>query len=125
MIESAIISTGGISMKKRIFALIMGTTLALAACNGGGDNAQEPAKDNNAGGGAATADAEKLVEQNCISCHGKNLEGGVGPNLQKVGSKLSQEEIENIILNGQGSMPKGLLQGDDAKAVAAWLAEKK
>jgi cytochrome c551 len=113
-------------MKKRIFALIMGTSLALAACNGGGDNATEPAQDNNAGGGEkAAADAEKLVQQNCVSCHGQNLEGGVGPSLEKVGSKLSQEEIENIILNGQGSMPKGLLQGDDAKAVAAWLAEKK
>lgn len=103
-------------MKKKLFALMMGTSLVLAACGGGDD-----AADTTAGGG----DPEKLFGQKCSSCHGGNLEGGVGPKLSAIGSKLSTADIEKIILEGQGSMPKGLLQGEDASSVASWLAEKK
>ena len=103
-------------MKKKLLALLMGTSLALAACGGGGDEA---------GGDKAGADPEKLFNQKCSSCHGGNLEGGVGPKLSDVGSRLSQEEIESVIANGQGAMPPKLLEGDDASAVAEWLANKK
>ncbi|WP_226643280.1 cytochrome c551 [Mesobacillus subterraneus] len=103
-------------MKKKLLALLMGTSLALAACGGGGDEA---------GGDKAGADPEKLFNQKCSSCHGGNLEGGVGPKLSDVGSRLSQDEIESVIANGQGSMPPKLLEGDDASAVAEWLANKK
>ncbi|MBT2693663.1 cytochrome c551 [Bacillus sp. ISL-55] len=103
-------------MKKKLLALLMGTSLALAACGGGGDEA---------GGDKAGADPEKLFNQKCSSCHGGNLEGGVGPKLSDVGSRLSQEEIESVIANGQGSMPPKLLEGEDASAVAEWLANKK
>ncbi|MGV2939795.1 cytochrome c551 [Mesobacillus sp. LC4] len=104
-------------MKKKLLALLMGTSLALAACGGGGDEA--------GGGDTAGADPEKLFNQKCSSCHGGNLEGGVGPKLSDVGSRLSQDEIESVIANGQGSMPPKLLEGDDASAVAEWLANKK
>ncbi|MBT2685435.1 cytochrome c551 [Bacillus sp. ISL-37] len=104
-------------MKKKLLALLMGTSLALAACGGGGDEA--------GGGDTAGADPEKLYNQKCSSCHGGNLEGGVGPKLSDVGSRLSQEEIESVIANGQGSMPPKLLEGEDASAVAEWLANKK
>ena len=35
------------------------------------------------------------------------------------------EEIEDIILNGQGNMRGGFLKGEEASTVAAWLAEHK
>ncbi|MBS8265800.1 cytochrome c [Mesobacillus boroniphilus] len=104
-------------MKKKLLALLMGTSLALAAC-GGGDEA-------GGGGDTAGADPEKLYNQKCSSCHGGDLEGGVGPKLSDVGSRLSQEDIESVIANGQGSMPPKLLEGENASAVAEWLANKK
>ncbi|MFC3886554.1 cytochrome c551 [Bacillus songklensis] len=109
-------------MKKKWMALLIGTSLALAAC-GGGDSAEEQTE----GGGetASGGDAEKLFQQSCSSCHGQNLEGGMGPNLQQVGGKYSKEDIESIIQNGQGAMPKGVLKGEDASKVAEWLASKK
>lgn len=106
-------------MKKKLLALMMGTTLVLAACGGGGDEAS---------GGSETAsgsDPEKLYNQKCSGCHGGDLKGLSGPDLSAIGSKLSQEEIEGVIANGQGNMPGGLFEGEEASSLAEWLAGKK
>lgn len=110
-------------MKKKLLTLLLGTSLVmgLAACGGGGD------KDTGGGGkDTATGDeAAKIFDQKCSSCHGGDLKGGVGPNLTKVGSKYSKDEILDIIHNGRGGMPAGVITGDDADKVADWLAAKK
>lgn len=116
-------------MKKPWLALVFGSALFLAAC-GGGD---EEATTNNNGGTdnaateTASADGEKLVKQSCANCHGGNLQGmGNTPALSDVGSRLSEEQILDIIVNGTDKgMPKGLLTGADAEAAAAWLATQK
>lgn len=116
-------------MNKKLLAVIFGAGLMLAAC--GGNNDKEVGKDNTNNAGTTTnqtasVDAEKIVNSKCIACHGNNLEGqGNFPALNNVGSRLSEDEILNVIENGRGGMPAGLVTGDDAKAVAAWLAEKK
>lgn len=116
-------------MKKKLLALFMGSALILGACGGGGDTAEEPADNGGETAAPATEDtsaaAEGIFAQSCASCHGQNLEGGVGPDLTAVGSRLDAAGIEGVITNGQGAMPAGLIQGDDAKAVAEWLAAKK
>ena len=71
---------------------------------------------------AATA---KLFENNCSACHGQDLTGGVGPDLTKVGSRLSQAEMEKIIKEGKGAMPAGLVDESEAVQMAEWLANKK
>jgi cytochrome c len=87
------------------------------AKEGGGEEGGD-----SAGGG----EAEKVFAQNCASCHGENLGGGAGPALEAVGGKYSKDEILDIIKNGKGGgMPAGLIQGEEAEMVAAWLAEKK
>ncbi|NNU84976.1 cytochrome c [Geobacillus sp. BMUD] len=110
-------------MKWKLAAMFLGVSLALAACGGGGDNAGN--NNGNNGGGDTAASAEQIFKQNCASCHGQDLSGGVGPNLQKVGSKYSKDEIKNIIANGRGAMPAGIIKGEDADKVAEWLAAKK
>ena len=110
-------------MKWKLAAMFLGVSLALAACGGGGDNAGNNNGDN--GGGDTAASAEQIYKQNCASCHGQDLSGGVGPNLQKVGSKYSKEQIKEIIANGRGAMPAGIIKGEDADKVAEWLASKK
>ncbi|SEM64945.1 cytochrome c551 [Mesobacillus persicus] len=104
--------------KKFLFTLFMGASLTLAACGGGDDTSD-------GGGDTATADGETLYAQSCSGCHGGNLQGGAGPELTAIGTKYSQEEIESIIANGQGTMPPKLLEGEKATAVAEWLAAKK
>lgn len=80
------------------------------------------------GGGAPTAsiNAETVFKQNCASCHGQNLEGIVGPNLQKVGGHLDEKQIADVIKNGRGGMPPGVLKKQpEIQAVAKWLSEHK
>lgn len=102
----------------KLLGLLLVVLVVLAAC-GGGDEASE------ATGDTATVNAERVFQQNCGSCHGQDLSGGVGPGLANIGSEYSQEEIESIIENGQGMMRGKIIVGDEAVAVAEWLAEKK
>ncbi|MGP4080390.1 cytochrome c550 [Pseudalkalibacillus sp. R45] len=78
------------------------------------------AKEKAAGGGEEVK-PEQIVQQTCTSCHGQNLEGGMGPALTDVGSKYKPEEIADIIQNGKGQMPAQSLSAEEAKAVAEFL----
>jgi mono/diheme cytochrome c family protein len=71
--------------------------------------------------------AETIYKQSCIACHGTDLEGKVGPNLQKVGSKLTDQQLYKLVQNGKGGMPafKSSLKDDEIANLARWLAEKK
>jgi cytochrome c551 len=105
-------------MKGKLVALLMGTSLVLAAC-GGNDEASS-------GDTVSAGDPETTYTQKCSQCHGVELKGqGQFPDISTVGAKLSQEEIEKVILEGQGAMPPKLIEGEDASAVAEWLAAKK
>jgi cytochrome c551 len=114
-------------MNKKLLTVLFGSALMLAAC-GGGDSAEETDTTTTETETTETAsvDAEKIVGQSCISCHGTNLEGqGNAPALTDVGARLSEEEILDVIENGRGGMPGGLISGEEAQAVALWLSEKK
>ncbi|WP_255570680.1 c-type cytochrome [Cohnella sp. CFH 77786] len=76
---------------------------------------------------AAGVNAEAVFKQNCIACHAADLHGGVGPNLQEVGSRLSADEIAARISAGGGGMTafKGVLTDAEIHALADWLAAKK
>ncbi|NOU94433.1 c-type cytochrome [Paenibacillus sp. LMG 31456] len=71
--------------------------------------------------------AEAIYKQSCIACHGTDLEGKMGPNLQKVGGKLSDQQIYKLIQSGKGGMPsfKGTIKDEEIANLARWLAEKK
>jgi cytochrome c551 len=114
-------------MKKQLMALLFGSALVLGAC-GGGEESSEPAETPDSGGSSdeSSIDPEQVVQQNCISCHGENLEGaGNFPALNDVGARLSEEEIRGVIDNGRGAMPPDIIEGEEADAVAKWLSEKK
>ncbi|MBM7097088.1 cytochrome c [Bacillus sp. H-16] len=62
---------------------------------------------------------EHVYEQNCLSCHGGDLEGGSGPALND--GSYDQEAILTAIEEGPGSMPGGLVSGEEAEAVAEYI----
>lgn len=46
-----------------------------------------------------------LYGTSCSSCHGANLEGGIGPSLKTVTQYVFYDDFKNIVLNGRGQMP--------------------
>ena len=48
---------------------------------------------------------KSLYKSTCQTCHGENMQGGVGPSLVNAGQYISYGEFKDITLNGQGQMP--------------------
>jgi mono/diheme cytochrome c family protein len=78
-------------------------------------------------GVTTAAQAQALFKDNCMSCHGAGLEGDFGPNLTKVGSRKTKDEIVQQINKGSGDMPpfQKALKAEEIETLAAWLAAKK
>lgn len=86
---------------------------------------QRDARENpDEGNDSVVLDAEGLYKKSCASCHGGDLTGGGGPDLTEVGDRLSEGEIEDIIINGtDDGMPEGLVNDSEAGEIAEWLFE--
>jgi mono/diheme cytochrome c family protein len=69
-----------------------------------------------------------LFKHTCASCHSLaavNARGVTGPNLDQIGQITPQRVLNAIKIGGTGQkrMPAGLLDGQDAKDVAAYLSK--
>lgn len=105
-------------VRKKLFTILIISfiVLVLSACNGNENASNGPTSDLN---------GQQIYGQSCSSCHGGDLRSGYAPDLDQIGKKYSAEEIQDIIENGIGSMPKGIVKGEDAEKVADWLATQK
>lgn len=66
-----------------------------------------------------------LVRQDCGSCHGMTLKGGLGgPLLPENLADLENESIASIILHGVPGKPMPPWQGQLTQEEALWIAEK-
>ncbi|WP_059102647.1 cytochrome c550 [Shouchella shacheensis] len=108
-----------------IIGVVLMVALSAAGVNQRADREAEEAGEGDEGEEVVIDDpiayGEETAMNSCISCHGGDLTGGMGPDLTSL--DLSQEEIVDIILNGQGSMPAIDLQPEEADAVAQYLLE--
>ncbi|MFE5317782.1 c-type cytochrome [Paenibacillus sp. NPDC056579] len=127
-------------------AAILSTALILSAC--GAKTSNEASKPNPTPAATATPspspspsatptptpaataiNAEAIVKQNCIACHGDTLDGkgSEKKNLQKIGARMNKDQIAKQIADGGGGMPgmKSKLKEEEIAAVAAWLEAKK
>lgn len=85
-------------------------------------NGEEVVEEN---GEEVSQDPEEIYANSCVSCHGDDLTGVSGPDLTAVGGSMSEDEIEDVINNGIGSMPPGLATPEEATILAEWLSEMK
>ena len=72
---------------------------------------------------AVQADATQgkaVFAASCAGCHGADGSGGIGPAL--AGSGLTAEEVAEVVASGQGAMPPGIVSGQGAADVAAYVA---
>jgi len=119
-------------LKKKWYVtfITMTTVLLLAAC-GSTENANEDAEkaDQNEPKTPEiemTSSVGEVYNLGCASCHGEDLQGNVGPDISKVGSEYSKDEIKDIIVNGIGDMPGGALEDDeDVELLTEYLTELK
>jgi cytochrome c550 len=74
---------------------------------------------------ASAANPEGIYKSTCIGCHGDQYQGVVGPSLKGIGSKLSVDQIKQIITHGKGNMPPNLVPEDKADAMAKWVSQIK
>ncbi len=119
---------------KRLVALVAVLALVLAACGGGGTSTTEApsgttattaAPSGNAGGDVTAG--KTVYDQNCVSCHGADLSGGVGKALN-AGSQAagkSDDQLLKIITDGvSGTAMPGWgnsLSEDQIKDVLAYI----
>ncbi|WP_026688318.1 c-type cytochrome [Alteribacter aurantiacus] len=121
-------------MKKWLIATL-GAVMVLSACGGGDDDTtpvdeggdddveevEEDDTEETAGDGEYDlAAGEEVYEQNCLSCHGQNGEGASGPGI----AGMDIDSVRTAIEEGPGSMPDGLVDGDEADNVSAWVADQ-
>ncbi|PWK14950.1 c-type cytochrome [Tumebacillus permanentifrigoris] len=68
-----------------------------------------------------------LFKQSCAGCHGDNLQGRAGPNLQHVGGRLTPDKITQRIQLGASGMPAFQNKLEDAQIteLATWLSKQK
>ncbi|ANA81836.1 cytochrome c [Paenibacillus glucanolyticus] len=107
--------------RKYRLMLIMLAMLVLSACS-------ERTEDDSAlRASIVTPEEEKAValyKSQCLSCHAIDLGGRVGPSLKDVGTRLSEDEIRDIVTDGYRGMPsyRKILEESEIQSIAAWLA---
>ncbi|MBK3493311.1 cytochrome c [Viridibacillus sp. YIM B01967] len=111
-----------------ILIMAFGIGLIFFMSLGGPDKKAEIAKgdEGKTEESAGAFDPEAAVAKSCVACHGENLEGGGGPNLH--GTGLSADEVKEILHNGKGGMPAGILKAEseaNIEAVAKYIADLK
>jgi cytochrome c551 len=102
------------------FVIVL-TVLLLCACGQETDDSDLRSSITKVEEGGAAA----LYKKRCVSCHATDLSGRVGPSLQKVGSRLTEEQMITIIQEGIKGMPsyKNRLDQQEIEALAQWLVK--
>ncbi|MBM7650014.1 cytochrome c550 [Bacillus ectoiniformans] len=110
-----------------LLIMVFGLGLIFFLSLEGLGNSEEMAKEKEGGEkteeAAGEFDPEGHYKESCIGCHGGNYEGGAGPALK--GTKLSKDEIKDVLVNGKGSMPAGMVPAENADAMAEWVSKLK
>ena len=76
-----------------------------------------PAADDPSAGDATRG--ATVFASSCAGCHGADASGGAGPPL--AGSGLTAEEVAAVVASGRGAMPAGIVTGQEAADVAAYV----
>ncbi|XJZ26257.1 cytochrome c550 [Bacillota bacterium Lsc_1132] len=112
-----------------VIIMVFGIALMFGLSFKGNSDAKNAAKEK--GGGNAKTETvsatnpEDIYKSTCITCHGDQYQGVVGPSLKGIGSKLSKDQIKTIITKGKGNMPPNLVPTDKADAMAEWVSKIK
>ncbi|MEH7108650.1 MULTISPECIES: cytochrome c550 [Bacillaceae] len=112
-----------------VLIMVFGIVLMFVLSFKGLGDSKEIAKDNGKDGGekteVAASNPEDIYKSTCIGCHGDQYQGGVGPSLKGIGSKLSKDQIKEVITKGRGNMPPNMVSAENADKMADWVSKIK
>lgn len=63
---------------------------------------------------------KSLYSSTCQTCHGENMQGGLGPSIVGVGQRVFWSEFRSTVVNGRGPMP-GFVHVDEETLKALYL----
>lgn len=127
--REAYLTKGGRFFKFSMVLLYAGLGLAVPALvitdRGPAQGATGPLK--HAEASDELEEGKELFRQTCASCHSlaaANARGVTGPDLDEIGEMTEERVVTAIEIGGTGQnrMPAGLLEGEDAQAVARYLS---
>jgi mono/diheme cytochrome c family protein len=128
--REAYLTRGGrfftVAMLALYLALGVAVPAAVIAARGESEGAVGSLRDKEITG--KEEEGKQLFIQTCKSCHtlaAVNAHGVTGPNLDELGGLDKQRVLQAIKRGGTGSgrMPAELLDGEDAEAVAIYVAD--
>jgi mono/diheme cytochrome c family protein len=128
--REAYLTRGGrfftVAMLALYLALGVAVPAAVIAARGESEGAVGSLRDKEITG--KEEEGKELFIQTCKSCHtlaAVNAHGVTGPNLDELGGLDKQRVLQAIKRGGTGSgrMPAELLDGEDAEAVAIYVAD--
>jgi mono/diheme cytochrome c family protein len=110
-----------------LFYLAVGVAVPVLILVGNGDSADARVGGTTIELTAQEQDGRAIFGERCASCHtlaAARANGKVGPNLDQL--MRPQATIEDAVMRGRqqgnGTMPAGIVQGEDVAAVAAFVA---
>jgi cytochrome c553 len=127
--REAYLTRGGRFFRFSMILLYIGLGLAVPALviadRDPAEGGTSPLKDQESS--AALEDGKELFRQTCASCHtlaAANARGVTGPDLDAIGEMTVERVTTAIRVGGTGQkrMPAALLEGEDAEAVAEYVA---
>ena len=96
------------------------TTIACAGDDADKSSETEETEDTQATESDSEPDGEALYSTHCASCHGDD---GTGGSERGIEGELhhSDEELIDVILNGDGEMPGINVTEEEAQAIVDWM----
>ncbi|WP_185602327.1 c-type cytochrome [Paenibacillus sp. 598K] len=72
-------------------------------------------------------EATALYKNRCISCHAVDRSGRNGPDLRDIASRMTQQQVMDIIQDGSQGMPsyKNRMANKEIEILAEWLVKSK
>jgi len=95
----------------------------MMACTGKEDDTGSSDTDTDTDTDSAEVDGATVFSDNCAACHGADGTGGAGADLTAVVPGMTEEEVQDVVLNGSGNMGAISVSDDEAAAVATYVVD--